>query len=188
MIAFDERRQQVHQGLARTRPVLVRDVRTSRENLDDVVPLLVVEEAGRGIAVQRSKSLQQPAVVQRDHLRLLHVRDVARLAALMLTAVDVVEQIEVVEVPDAELPERVQVFRGDGAVGDVLGVEVVGVADSCGPIGLLVLHQVVGVAAVTAALRVWRRGMHLGLDDEIDHLSLCVQTKALPEVGGGFPA
>ena len=106
MITFDIRGQQVHQRLARPRPIVVRNVRTPREHLNDAVSLLVVEKVGLGIAVQRSKSLQQPPVVQRDHFRLLHVRDVARLAATMLTAVGIVQQVEVVKVSDAKLPER----------------------------------------------------------------------------------
>ena len=57
MITFDVRGQQVHQRLARPRPVIVRDVRAPCEHLNDAVSLLVVKKVGLGIAVQRSKSL-----------------------------------------------------------------------------------------------------------------------------------
>ena len=87
VIPLDEFRQQVDQRLARARSVDIRDVRASGEHLADTVSLLVVEEVGLGVAVELPETLEEAAVVQRNHLGLFHLRgDTNRSVASLKTA------------------------------------------------------------------------------------------------------
>ena len=152
MIPLHERWQQVHQRFPRARFVDVRDIWPPGEYSADAVPLLVVEKVGLGILVESPEVLEDALVVQRDHLDLFRLRHDANGPVILPVAIEVVQEVEIIEVPDAELSQCVQLLWCDDTVDEELRIKIMVEADLRGPVGLPVLHQIISVAAVAAAV------------------------------------